>query len=76
MKNKMARLAAGGLMFLLLQLAAIGICSAEVVEGQAAIIDGNVDKAVLPRGRMRCGILWRPKSEFMSAAIHRWIWGR
>ena len=45
MKNKVACLAAGGLMFLLLQLAGIGICSAEVVEGQAAIIDGNVDKA-------------------------------
>ena len=45
MMNKMRQLAAGGLLISLLQVAAMGICSAEIVEGQAAIIDGNIDKA-------------------------------
>lgn len=45
MMNKIGRLAAGGMLVSLLQITAMGICSAEIVEGQAAIIDGNIDKA-------------------------------
>ena len=45
MMNKIGRLAAGGMLVSLLQITAVGICSAEIVEGQAAIIDGNIDKA-------------------------------
>ena len=43
--NKMGQLALGGLLVSLLQITSVCICSAEVVEGQAAIIDGNIDKA-------------------------------
>jgi hypothetical protein len=45
MMNKMGQLALGGLLVSLLQITSVCICSAEVVEGQAAIIDGNIDKA-------------------------------